>query len=43
MYVLKDYGRWMIDNNFARTDSAVKPDKKSTESIDGAVATIMTR
>ena len=36
--------RWMVDNIFVRTDPAgnVKPDKeKSTERIDGAVATIM--
>ena len=36
--------RWMIDNIFIRTDPAgnIKPDKeKSTEKIDGAVATIM--
>lgn len=36
--------RWMVDNIFVRTDPAgnVKPDKeKSTEKIDGAVATIM--
>lgn len=36
--------RWMMDNIFIRTDPAgnVKPDKeKSTERIDGAVATIM--
>ncbi len=36
--------RWMMDNIFIRTDSAgnIKPDKeKSTEKIDGAVATIM--
>ena len=36
--------RWMMDNIFIRTDPAVniKPDKeKSTEKIDGAVATIM--
>lgn len=36
--------RWMIDNVFIRTDPAgnIKPDKeKSTEKIDGAVATIM--
>jgi phage terminase large subunit-like protein len=36
--------RWMMDNIFVRTDPAgnVKPDKeKSTERIDGAVATIM--
>lgn len=36
--------RWMIDNIFVRTDPAgnIKPDKeKSTEKIDGAVATIM--
>ena len=35
---------WMVDNIFARTDPAgnIKPDKeKSTEKIDGAVATIM--
>ena len=36
--------RWMMDNIFVKTDSAgnIKPDKeKSTERIDGAVATIM--
>ena len=36
--------RWMVDNIFVRTDPAgnIKPDKeKSTERIDGAVATIM--
>lgn len=36
--------RWMLDNIFIRTDPAgnIKPDKeKSTEKIDGAVATIM--
>lgn len=36
--------RWMMDNIYIRTDPAgnVKPDKeKSTEKIDGAVATIM--
>lgn len=36
--------RWMMDNIFVRTDSAgnIKPDKeKSTEKIDGAVATVM--
>ena len=36
--------RWMIDNIYIRTDPAgnIKPDKeKSTEKIDGAVATIM--
>jgi phage terminase large subunit-like protein len=36
--------RWMMDNIYVRTDPAgnVKPDKeKSTEKIDGAVATIM--
>ncbi len=36
--------RWMFDNIFIRTDPAgnIKPDKaKSTEKIDGAVATIM--
>jgi phage terminase large subunit-like protein len=36
--------RWMMDNIFIRTDPAgnIKPDKeKSTERIDGAVATIM--
>ena len=36
--------RWMMDNIFNRTDPAgnIKPDKeKSTEKIDGAVATIM--
>lgn len=36
--------RWMMDNIFVRTDLAgnIKPDKeKSTEKIDGAVATIM--
>ena len=36
--------RWMMDNIFIRTDSAgnIKPDKeKSTEKIDGVVATIM--
>ncbi|MDL2317723.1 terminase large subunit [Eubacteriales bacterium OttesenSCG-928-A19] len=36
--------RWMVDNIYVRTDPAgnVKPDKeKSTERIDGAVATIM--
>ena len=36
--------RWNMDNIFVRTDPAgnVKPDKeKSTEKIDGAVATIM--
>lgn len=36
--------RWMMDNIFIKTDSAgnIKPDKeKSTEKIDGAVATIM--
>lgn len=34
----------MMDNSFIRTDPAgsIKPDKeKSTEKIDGAVATIM--
>ena len=38
--------RWMVDNIFIRTDPAgnIKPDKeKSTERIDGAVATIMAR
>ncbi len=37
--------RWMMDNIFVRTDPAgnIKSDKeKSTERIDGAVATIMT-
>jgi len=36
--------RWMMDNIYIRTDPAgnIKPDKeKSTERIDGAVATIM--
>ena len=36
--------RWNMDNIFIRTDPAgnIKPDKeKSTEKIDGAVATIM--
>lgn len=36
--------RWMMDNIYIKTDPAgnVKPDKeKSTEKIDGAVATIM--
>ena len=36
--------RWMIDNNFIRTDPTgnIKQDKeKSTEKIDGAVATVM--
>ena len=36
--------RWMMDNIFVRTDPAgnIKPDKeKSTEKIDGAVATVM--
>src|SRR5699024_12574246 len=36
--------RWMMDNIHVRTDPAgnIKPDKeKSTEKIDGAVATIM--
>jgi len=36
--------RWMMDNIFIRTDPAgnIKPDKeKSTERVDGAVATIM--
>lgn len=36
--------RWMLDNIFVRTDPAgnIKPDKeKSTEKIDGAVATVM--
>ena len=36
--------RWMMDNIFIRQDPAgnIKPDKeKSTEKIDGAVATIM--
>ena len=36
--------RWMMDNIFVRTDPAgnIKPDKeKSTERIDGAVASIM--
>jgi len=36
--------RWNIDNIYIRTDPAgnIKPDKeKSTEKIDGAVATIM--
>lgn len=36
--------RWMMDNIFVRTDPAgnIKPDKeKSTEKVDGAVATIM--
>lgn len=36
--------RWMMDNIYIRTDPAgnIKPDKeKSTEKIDGAVATIM--
>ena len=36
--------RWMMDNILVRTDPAgnVKPDKgRSTEKIDGAVATIM--
>ena len=36
--------RWCLDNIFVRTDPAgnIKPDKeKSTEKIDGAVATIM--
>lgn len=36
--------RWMMDNVYVRTDPAgnIKPDKeKSTEKIDGAIATIM--
>ena len=36
--------RWMVDNIYVRTDPAgnIKPDKeKSTEKIDGAIATIM--
>ena len=36
--------RWMMDNIYIRTDPAgnIKPDKaKSTEKIDGVVATIM--
>ncbi|MCK9287802.1 MAG: terminase TerL endonuclease subunit [Anaerovoracaceae bacterium] len=36
--------RWMMDNIFIKSDSAgnIKPDKeKSTEKIDGAVATVM--
>ena len=36
--------RWMMDNIFIKTDpdGNIKPDKeKSTEKIDGAVATIM--
>ena len=36
--------RWMMDNIYVRTDPAgnIKPDKeKSTERIDGAVATVM--
>ena len=36
--------RWMMDNIFIRTDPAgnIKPDKeKSTEKIDGAVASVM--
>ena len=36
--------RWMMDNIYVRTDPAgnIKPDKeKSTEKIDGAIATIM--
>ena len=36
--------RWMMDNIYIRTDPAgnIKPDKeRSTEKIDGAVATIM--
>lgn len=36
--------RWMMDNIFVRMDPAgnIKPDKeKSTEKIDGAVATVM--
>ena len=36
--------RWMMDNIYIKTDPAgnIKPDKeKSTEKIDGAVATIM--
>jgi phage terminase large subunit-like protein len=36
--------RWMMDNIHVRTDPAgnIKPDKeKSTEKIDGAVATVM--
>jgi len=36
--------RWMMDNIFVRTDPAgnIKADKeKSTEKIDGAIATIM--
>lgn len=36
--------RWMMDNIFIRTDPAgnIKPDKeKSTEKIDGVIATIM--
>ena len=36
--------RWMMDNIFIKSDPAgnIKPDKeKSTEKIDGAVATIM--
>ena len=36
--------RWMMDNIFLKTDPAgnIKPDKeKSTEKIDGVVATIM--
>lgn len=36
--------RWMMDNIYVRTDPSgnIKPDKeKSTEKIDGAVATVM--
>jgi phage terminase large subunit-like protein len=36
--------RWMMDNIYVKTDPAgnIKPDKeKSSEKIDGAVATIM--
>ena len=36
--------RWMMDNIFIKTDPAgnIKPDKeKSTEKIDGVVATVM--
>ena len=36
--------RWMMDNIYVRTDPSgnIKPDKeKTTEKIDGAVATIM--
>ncbi|MDD4729284.1 MAG: hypothetical protein PHN55_11115 [Dysgonamonadaceae bacterium] len=40
----RDDLRWMMDNIYIRTDPSgkIKPDKeKSTEKIDGAVATIM--